>query len=101
MRGLLFGFSFILICIELFVGANALYGPSSPVVQLNPSNFKSKVNYIWVSLFLFFSLCFSLFISVDCDLNLFSLFVFLFFFQFTGFSAYGPKNFRICQNSDI
>ncbi|XP_027170918.1 protein disulfide isomerase-like 2-3 [Coffea eugenioides] len=43
MRGLFFGFSFILICIELFVGANALYGPSSPVVQLNPSNFKSKV----------------------------------------------------------
>lgn len=43
MRGFVFGFSLILICVALFVGANALYGPSSPVVQLNPSNFKSKV----------------------------------------------------------
>jgi len=29
-----------------FTPSVALYGPSSPVVQLNPSNFKSKVNEI-------------------------------------------------------
>ncbi|KAI5653278.1 hypothetical protein M9H77_30465 [Catharanthus roseus] len=36
-------FLLIFFSIELIASVNALYGPSSPVVQLNPSNFKSKV----------------------------------------------------------
>ncbi|CAK9184073.1 unnamed protein product [Ilex paraguariensis] len=34
---------FFLLVLELSKNVNALYGPSSPVIQLNPSNFKSKV----------------------------------------------------------
>lgn len=36
-------FSLILFVFGLIASVNALYGPSSPVVQLNPSNFKSMV----------------------------------------------------------
>nr|XP_016490793.1 PREDICTED: protein disulfide isomerase-like 2-3 [Nicotiana tabacum] len=33
----------LLIVVHLIATVNALYGPSSPVLQLNPNNFKSKV----------------------------------------------------------
>ncbi|XP_065622061.1 protein disulfide-isomerase like 2-2 [Quercus suber] len=36
----------VVVCVFIFIAFNlceALYGPSSPVLQLNPSNFKSKV----------------------------------------------------------
>lgn len=36
-------FSLILLIFGLIASVNALYEPSSPVVQLNPSNFKTKV----------------------------------------------------------
>ncbi|XP_042489632.1 protein disulfide isomerase-like 2-3 [Macadamia integrifolia] len=35
--------SLLLLFLQLGANVGALYGPSSPVVQLNPSNFKSKV----------------------------------------------------------
>lgn len=37
------GFILFIFVFELCASVNALYGPSSPVVQLTPSNFKSKV----------------------------------------------------------
>ncbi|CAI9090140.1 OLC1v1024844C2 [Oldenlandia corymbosa var. corymbosa] len=42
MRGLPL-LTLILFSLKLIASVNALYGPSSPVVQLTPSNFKSKV----------------------------------------------------------
>lgn len=41
-----------LLLITLITTVNALYGPSTPVLQLNPSNFKSKV-----SIFIQFHFC--------------------------------------------
>lgn len=39
---------FIVLSVLIFASSlcNALYGPSSPVVQLSPSNFKSKVTWL-------------------------------------------------------
>ena len=49
----------VFIVVQLSATADGLYGPSSPVVQLNPSNFKSKVTTYLFCLFSFSILVFA------------------------------------------